>query len=287
METPGLTVVSEAESTPAPTTVQTAANVQGRVRPKHPLPTNRIAFPKQLDLLRAWASLSGPARRVVTNNEVGAVAKMSSDTVSLANSFFADVGLLQKAENGYVPTQPTVDFNTAFEWSPESAASKLAGPLAESWFGTALLPHLQFKPQPVDEVMSILAGQAGVNKTYQAQLSLLLDYLAVAGIVEVEGGIVRRGTPRAEAQAQPAVAEDPRPPQAAHADRKERDVARSAVATSFSQPTEGMIQFNVSVRVSMTEFAGWQADRISAFFSGIAAVLAAKGGVEQDASSPL
>ena len=45
--------------------------------------------------------------------------------------------------------------------------------------------------------------------------------------------------------------------------------------------TEGTIQFHVSVRVDMTEFAGWKADRITAFFGGIAQVLAAKGDLEK------
>ena len=33
-----------------------------------------------------------------------------------------------------------------------------------------------------------------------------------------------------------------------------------------------MVQFDVSVRVDMKEFAGWKPDRIAAFFSGIAQV---------------
>ena len=35
----------------------------------------------------------------------------------------------------------------------------------------------------------------------------------------------------------------------------------------------------------MAEFAGWQPERISAFFSGVAQVLAAKGNVEKEAGT--
>lgn len=35
----------------------------------------------------------------------------------------------------------------------------------------------------------------------------------------------------------------------------------------------------------MQEFSGWEPERIAAFFNGIAAVLAAKGAVEQKAGS--
>jgi hypothetical protein len=61
-------------------------------------------------------------------------------------------------------------------------------------------------------------------------------------------------------------------------------VSKGAVSTAFVQPTEGVVQFHVSVKVDMNEFASWRPDRITAFFGGIAAVLRAKGKVEEDAS---
>ena len=54
--------------------------------------------------------------------------------------------------------------------------------------------------------------------------------------------------------------------------------------TTFSQPTEGTVQFHVSVKVDMAEFAGWEPARITSFFGGIAQVLAAKGAIEKEAS---
>jgi hypothetical protein len=45
------------------------------------------------------------------------------------------------------------------------------------------------------------------------------------------------------------------------------------------------VQFHVSVKVDMAEFAGWSADRITAFFGGIAQVLAAKGTLEKNEAS--
>jgi hypothetical protein len=58
----------------------------------------------------------------------------------------------------------------------------------------------------------------------------------------------------------------------------------TAVVTSFAAPTEGIVQFHVSVRVDMGEFKGWAPERIAAFFGGIAQVLAAKGKVEESVS---
>ena len=58
----------------------------------------------------------------------------------------------------------------------------------------------------------------------------------------------------------------------------------SAVATMFTQPTEGVVQFHISVKVDMAEFADWSPERITAFFAGIAQVLAAKGKLEKSAA---
>ena len=67
---------------------------------------------------------------------------------------------------------------------------------------------------------------------------------------------------------------------------KDAPLSKTAtIATTFSTPVEGIVQFNVSVKVNMQEFAGWQPDRVAAFFNGIAQVLAAKGAIEKEASS--
>ena len=47
------------------------------------------------------------------------------------------------------------------------------------------------------------------------------------------------------------------------------------------QSTDGGVTFNVNVQVDMAEFATWRPERISAFFRGIAEVLAAKADVEK------
>ncbi len=72
----------------------------------------------------------------------------------------------------------------------------------------------------------------------------------------------------------------------AHTEATVAPLAKNAViATTFSMPAEGIVQFNISVKVNAQDFAGWSPDRITAFFGGIAQVLAAKGALERDASA--
>jgi hypothetical protein len=65
--------------------------------------------------------------------------------------------------------------------------------------------------------------------------------------------------------------------------REPRDEAprpTRSVSTGFLT-AGGRVQLHVNIDVSMDEMAGWTPDRISAFFAGLAQVLAAKKGTEE------
>src|SRR5262245_57681055 len=79
-------------------------------RPNKYLPTPRITFSKQLDILRAWAAASGPTGKVATNDGVAEIVKMQPSTVSLANPFLASSGLLVKTDGGYIPCPEVMSF---------------------------------------------------------------------------------------------------------------------------------------------------------------------------------
>src|SRR5260370_14916956 len=103
-------------------------------RPNKILPSDRIAFLKQLDILRAWAAASGPSGKVVSNNEVAGIVKMQPSTVSMGNAFFGSIGLLLKADGGYIPAPEVMSFLRAYEWSPETAFTKLVPIISKTWF---------------------------------------------------------------------------------------------------------------------------------------------------------
>src|SRR5262245_56425834 len=99
-------------------------------KPSKPLPTTRIAFTKQLDILRAYAVAYATSGKSVTNVEIGNIVKMSPSTVPHATGFFGDaeIGLLIRGDGGvgYVPSSPVIAFNRAYAWNAETAAHKLA-----------------------------------------------------------------------------------------------------------------------------------------------------------------
>lgn len=268
------------QGAPNPASPQTVKTP--KVKPTQPLPTDRILFSKQLNLLRAYAALSGHEGRPVKATEVADVVKIHSNTVSLANPFFAGIGLLQKTESGFLPSAEVVAFARAYEWNQETASQKLAPIIAASWFAKALLPKLGYNKMPLKEAIEDLAQAASAGREYKGQSRTLIDYLEAAGLVQRDGDYLSKASMNASSSGMASHAENQQAgPQQDH---KDSATSRSGVSSGFSQMTGGVVQFNISVKVDMTEMSGWSPDRISAFFSGIAQVLAAKGAVEKQAS---
>jgi hypothetical protein len=248
-------------------------------RPTKFLPSERITFGRQLDILRGWAAAGGSLRKVVSNLEVAKVVNMQPSTVSLNNAFYSSIGLLVKAEGGYAAAEEVTAFLRAWEWNKDTAAQKLAPILAKSWFYEALASKLEFGARSEAECLQDMGDASNAGQGYKNNLKMLLEYLTATGLVQRDGDSVKKGgatvTPSSAQQVVSESAASPKPETIATGD------SLAKTMPSLFGTTEGEVQFNVVVKVKMGEFASWQADRIAAFFGGIAQVLAAKAKVEQ------
>jgi hypothetical protein len=249
-------------------------------RPTKYLPTPRITFSKQLDILRAFAAASGPTGKVVSNDDVGKIVKMQPSTVSLANPFLASGGLIAKTDGGYLPCPEVMSFLRAYEWSPDTAAQKLAPVLARTWFADELLSKLDYGAISETEAIKDLAEAANAAPEYRGQLEILLDYLVAGGLIQRDSGQIKKGATTVTANAMVPFETSPAPskPESTAA----QESSPKPMVPSLFGTTEGAVNFHVSVRVDMGEFANWKPDRIAAFFGGIAQVLAAKAKVENE-----
>lgn len=256
-----------------------------RAKPNYVLPSDRITVEKQLTLLRGFAAVSGHSKRPVKLSEVAEISKVSPNTISYANGFFLEVGLLQKSDSGFIPAEEVATFALAYEWNPNTAAHKLAPIIMRSWIGQRVIPKLSMGiPVHENELIDDLSMAAAVSADFRPRVKMLLDILEETGIAVREGEHLKKGSSStaaapAAAPASERLASDTEPREAS-----QRDGGRSNVNTVFSQMTGGAVQFNISVKVDMNEFAGWKPDRITAFFGGIAAVLSAKAAVEKSSS---
>ena len=172
----------------ARTTVRAARTARPKLNKA--LPTDRATVLKQLGILRATTAASGPERKPVSNDDVSKIASLHPGTISVCNPFFLESGLLTRVKLQNVPCEEAFAYADRHRWDGEKAAIKLAPVIRKTWFCTALLPKLAFRPLSVDEAVAFLAEEAGAAPEYKDQLAMLVEYLRISGIVSVDGGMV-------------------------------------------------------------------------------------------------
>lgn len=158
------------------------------------LPTDRIAFDKQISILRAFAAAySANGGKPVTTDEAGDVLtpKFSGLTVTQVIAFFTDVGLLARSDKGgYIPSAEVLEFNKACQWDELEAKAKLRSIFEGTWFYRSLAPRLELAPQSKTNCLAILAGESKAEPEHKARLQNLINFLEYAGIVSLIGDTV-------------------------------------------------------------------------------------------------
>src|SRR5260221_3271111 len=171
----------------------------GRASPlRKPLPTDRINIPKQFEIVRAFAAVSGPERRPVSNKQASEVVGITAETLSLGNTFLVEIGVLEKPETGLVPSAEALAFKTASEMGEERPESRLSGLIRKSWFFDAIRPKLEFQSMTESAVVTELAISVHAEKADLPRVRALIDYLSITGVVTRENGtvtLVRAGQP--------------------------------------------------------------------------------------------
>jgi hypothetical protein len=158
-----------------------------------PLPTARIAFAKQLQLLLAYASKYEQTKQPVSNADVAGVVELAEQTVSLANAFFTSTGFLAKVDPGYVPSSAVGSYHRTYQFSPDGAARELLPVLVETWFARALLLKVTVAGSiSVDQARMALSRESGATVEYRAQLDMLIEYLVAGGVLIRDGDQLRR-----------------------------------------------------------------------------------------------
>lgn len=239
-----------------------------RSDPQEVLPTDRVAFDKQLQFLLAYAAASEKGAKGVSNEAVANLVRMKASTVSLANAFFVKCGFLTRSAREYLPSKEVLEYHLAVGWNDPNAAHKLAPLVTRTWFAQTLRPKLEMRPVEESEAIGDLAQRAVVTRVYGPQLKTLLDYMETAGIVRREGSLLTLN----RTIDQPVN------------DKRAPDSVDTPPSTMTCAPLSGLsggrgaIQFSVNIDVDMAEIAKWRPDRITAFFGGLAAVVAAKKG---------
>lgn len=243
---------------------------RNKPKPKKALPTDRVAFVKQIEILRAYAVGSPDGSKFLTNNDISGMVGIGPNSASLCNNFFVESGLLQRGESGLAPASDVQSYARTYEWDQESAPEKLAPTLQRTWFAEAILPRAALRVITETEALTVLAEAASADKSYRSQLLFLLEYLEFAKLIIRDGSNIRRATRLATFSA----------PISSNSEEQRVPTNQPPQQEVRSASTNG-VSFSVDINVDMTELAGWPAERITSFFAGLAQVIAAKGNVKQ------
>ena len=151
-----------------------------------PLPTERVSFEKQLQLLVAYVVASHNGTKPVGPEEVAPMVKMHPTTATLPNSFFFKLGFLTRAGRGFLPVQEVIEYKLALSWNKETAAEKLLPLLNRSWAAIAL-GRLHIAPMSKDEAIVQLAQKAGAPRSHRQQVLNMISFLVAAGFMKEDG----------------------------------------------------------------------------------------------------
>lgn len=156
------------------------------------LPTDRLSFEKQRELLRAFAAeYTANGGQPVTNEKAGEIIGLSASTISQTNGFFADVGIVTRAEQGgFIPSAEVIEYNNACQWDEAEARTKLRPLFERTWFYRCLVPRLHLSPQSKTICLSVLAGESKALPEHNERLLNLISFLELAGIISESGGNV-------------------------------------------------------------------------------------------------
>ena len=240
-------------------------------RPTRYLPSDRISFGKAIDLLRAYGVAFDSKKAPIPPAEAGPMVNLTASTSALLSPFFVEAGFLERAgPDGFVPVEEVISYSREHQWDPDTAIRKLQPIVSGTWFSQALLPRLRLGPREEREALTVLGSACNAGPEFRTQLRSLLDYMVAVGLVERDGTTVRAAR-NGESEAPAVATATPLPPPAPE------KIASPQVDTQ-------VMRLHLAIDINMAEVSTWAPERITAFFAGVAQVIAAKSGLEKGGS---
>lgn len=179
----------QSDTTPAPVAVSPK-----RKRLSKTLPTSRIPFKKQLEIISAIPIAFDKHAGPVGFKEVGEVMGLAEATLLQASAFFGDVGLIKRVEGGkFIPANELQEYGRIRGFSVEKAWLKLGSLFEKSWFGQELLPRLRLKEINETDAVHCLAEASLAEKEHQENLEMCILFLERVGLLGRDAGVLKLG----------------------------------------------------------------------------------------------
>lgn len=239
-----------------------SGRTQSKARPERPIPTDRLRFDNQLEVLKAVASLSGNSRRGVSAETMSAAIGLKGGTGGLNSRFFRFVNWFESVGRGEYTASPGVlAYAQHINVDPEGHVAAAAGMRAEmrrSWVWEVVGPLLE-SGQPIREKALLLPlAQAAGAQNHTAQLETIVEWLVWVGLVVRDGESIRlteaeqpgASAPVDETSADGGEVATPEADAAADQDAAQSMSVQPASPTRAAVDNEAIISFNISVRLT-------------------------------------
>jgi len=156
------------------------------MKPEYALPTDRLSFQKQLEVLKAFAVGSQNATQPVGAKKLASLTHIGYATAPLNNIFYFETGLITRAKKGlYLPTPPTLEFARRVSFSTANAGEALTTTFENTWFYKAVVERLAMGSATKPTIVEALARTASADASYATQFGTLLDWLAYVGLITI------------------------------------------------------------------------------------------------------
>jgi hypothetical protein len=243
-------------------TTPTNTRSTAKARPERPIPTDRLRFDNQLEVLKAVASLSGNNRRGVGAETMSASIGLKGGTGGLNSRFFRSVNWFDAVGRGeYTASPGLLAFQQHINVDPEGLVEATAGMRSEirrSWVWEVVGPMLE-SGNPVREKAVLLAlAQAAGATNHTTQLETIIEWLVWVGVIVRDGEQIRLAGPVPAIPDE--VAEDEGDVTGLGDLEPEQDMVDAAeeitdptppVATAVAEPVDkAIISFSVNVRLT-------------------------------------
>lgn len=260
-----------------------------RSRPDRGLPTDRLSFDAQQEVLRAFGTLSGPTKRSIDTPTLARAVSASASSAGLCNRFFVGAGWLERESKGkYRATDALLQFNRGRGQDgihETDAVTHLADAASSAWFWQVLAPMLVDGPIPKHHAVLALSQEAGAGVGHEPQLENLLLWLEFIGLIQIEDGTVTavESTPSGTSNDDDVGAESSNGdrstagPPAQETDKRQPTGGTVQKPTTQHTPrrTDFVLSFDVSFRMTAGDLAELSPDQIRALLEAVGQVAAA------------
>ncbi|MBX3744133.1 MAG: hypothetical protein KF833_02385 [Verrucomicrobiae bacterium] len=193
------------ETPTAPSTDSELAKPQRRTTLTRTIPTDRVTFPRQCEIIRAHAAAYEAEGAPVVVEALTKFADMTPGTISMGNAFLLDVGIIRKEGRKFLPSDELMAMHRMYGIDESRAWSKLAPLFERSWFGQRLIPLLKFKPMTEDEAVHELAEVSTAEAGHLPQLRVIVEYLILVGLIVRQGGQLKLKNPTTTSEPSPSI----------------------------------------------------------------------------------